>query len=395
MLDQSGRQKNIYFIPFSNFFFMKVGFLIRRLGFGGAERQLICLATGLVKRGHEIVVFTYYKNETLDPDLVREGVRLVCLDKAGKWETVSFLYRLIWNLRKENLDILYSFSISANVVGRISVYLVNPRPKLVWRIATSYLDYSRYDFSAKFLSWVERAFSRTVPLVVSNSYAGRKYALETGFKSPLIEVIPNGISISDPCLTPVLIKDLRRQWGVPVGSKLVGIVGRIDPIKGYEVFINAAKKINDQSRSTYFLCLGDGPPGYLALLKAMVREYKLESRFIWLSASKDVHKIMSCLDVLACPSLGEGFPNVVAEGLLCGVLTVASDVGDVAKIIPRDDFVVNNLTGENFAIAIIKALDTVGSENLEYRLLCQKLMVEKYSVDRYLDRTENLLMKYL
>jgi glycosyltransferase involved in cell wall biosynthesis len=281
------------------------------------------------------------------------------------------------------------------VLGRISVYLVNPKPKLVWRIATSYLDYSKYNFSAKFLSWLERALSRTVPLVVSNSYAGRKYALKTGFKSPSIEVIPNGISINNPCLTPKVIEDVRRKWGVPIGSKLVGIVGRIDPIKGYEVFINAAKKINDQSRSTYFLCLGDGPPGYLASLQAMVREHRLESRFIWLAASKDVHKIISCLDVLACPSLGEGFPNVVAEGLLCGVVTVASDVGDVAKIIPRDDFVVNNLTGENFAIAIIKALDTVGSENLEYRLLCQKLMVEKYSVDRYLDRTENLLMKYL
>jgi glycosyltransferase involved in cell wall biosynthesis len=374
---------------------MKVGFLIRRLGFGGAERQLICLAAGLVKRGHEIVVFTYYQNELLDSDLLREGVRLVCLDKAGRWETLTFLYRLIRNLRKENLDILHSFSISTNVLGRISIYLVNPKPKLVWRIATSYLDYSKYDFSAKLLSWVERALSRTVPLVVSNSYAGRKYALETGFKSPSIEVIPNGISISNPRLTPVLIKDVRKQWGVPAGSKLVGIVGRIDPIKGYEIFIHAAKKINEQSQSTYFLCVGDGPSDYLASLKAMVQEYNLESRFIWLSASKDVHKIISCLDVLACPSLGEGFPNVVAEGLLCGVLTVASDVGDVAKIIPRDDFVVKNLTGEHLAIAINKALDTIGLENLEYCLLCQKLMVKHYSVDRYVDQTEKLLMSYL
>ena len=374
---------------------MKVGFLIRRLGFGGAERQLICLAAGLAKRGHEIVVFTYYVNGSLDSDLLDAGVRLVCLNKTSKWETLTFLYRLISNLRKEHLDILYSFSISANVLGRISVYLVNPKPKLVWRIATSYLDYSKYDFSAKLLSWVERALSRTVPLIVSNSYAGREYALETGFKSPSIKVIPNGISISNPCLTPKLIEDIRRQWGVPIESRLVGIVGRIDPIKGYEVFINAAKRINDQSQSNFFLCLGDGPSDYLNSLKTMVRDQKLESRFIWLSASRDVHKIISCLDVLVCPSLGEGFPNVVAEGLLCGVLTVASDVGDVAKIIPCDDFVVNNLTGENLAIAIIKALDTIGSESLQYRILCQKMMVEKYSVDRFVDRTEKLLMHYL
>jgi glycosyltransferase involved in cell wall biosynthesis len=107
-----------------------------------------------------------------------------------------------------------------------------------------------------------------------------------------------------------------------------------------------------------------------------------------------VHKIISCLYVLVCPSLGEGFPNVVPEGLLCSLLTVASDVGDVAKIIPSADFIVNNLTGENLAMAVIRALDTIGPESRQYCLQCQNLMVENYSVDRYVDQTEKLLMQY-
>jgi hypothetical protein len=158
---------------------MKIGFLIRRLRFGGAERQLICLAAGLAKRGHEIVVFTYYENGSLDSEFLNEDVRLACLNKARRWETLGFLYRLVWNLRKENLGILYPSSISANVLGRISVYLVNPKPKLVWRIATSYLDYSKYDFSAKLLSWLERALSRTVWLVISNLMLVRNMGWKT------------------------------------------------------------------------------------------------------------------------------------------------------------------------------------------------------------------------
>ena len=80
---------------------MKVMFLIRSLEYGGAERQLALLARGLRTRGHDVSVAVFYPRGPLAEELRSAGVRVVCLEKRGRWDLLGFFLRTARALRRE------------------------------------------------------------------------------------------------------------------------------------------------------------------------------------------------------------------------------------------------------------------------------------------------------
>jgi len=60
---------------------MRILFLIRSMNYGGAERQLVALATGLKKTGHCVVVAAFYSGGPLQEELERVGI---CVQGLGK-----------------------------------------------------------------------------------------------------------------------------------------------------------------------------------------------------------------------------------------------------------------------------------------------------------------------
>src|SRR5215470_14987403 len=88
---------------------MKILFLTRALDYGGAERQLITLASGLRRRGHHVAVAVFYEGGALEPDLKQAGVSVHSLRKAGRWDMIGFLLRLVRLVRHEKPDILHGY----------------------------------------------------------------------------------------------------------------------------------------------------------------------------------------------------------------------------------------------------------------------------------------------
>ena len=74
---------------------MRILFLVRSLDYGGAERQLSLLAPGLTRRGHDIGVAVFYAGGLLARPLEDAGVRVVDLEKRGRWSMGLFVPRLI------------------------------------------------------------------------------------------------------------------------------------------------------------------------------------------------------------------------------------------------------------------------------------------------------------
>ncbi|MGZ5164987.1 MAG: glycosyltransferase, partial [Burkholderiales bacterium] len=75
--------------------------LTRALDTGGAQRQLVELALGLKRSGWEVTVATFYPGGPLEAPLRTAGVRIISLDKRGRWDVLPFIWRLIKLLRRE------------------------------------------------------------------------------------------------------------------------------------------------------------------------------------------------------------------------------------------------------------------------------------------------------
>ncbi|MEK7801721.1 MAG: glycosyltransferase, partial [Pseudomonadota bacterium] len=94
-----------------------VMFLARSLERGGAERQLVLLATGLAARGHLVSVAVFYGGGIYEAELASAGVRIVDLRKQGRWDFLPFLCRLVRVLRIERPATLHGYLTVPNVLA--------------------------------------------------------------------------------------------------------------------------------------------------------------------------------------------------------------------------------------------------------------------------------------
>src|SRR4051794_179538 len=96
---------------------LSIFLLVRSLTVGGAERQLVQLATGLLERDQTVRVGVFYAGGPLAADLQSRGVEIVDLRKTGRWDVFGFLTGTISHLRRLRPDVIYSFLGGANIVA--------------------------------------------------------------------------------------------------------------------------------------------------------------------------------------------------------------------------------------------------------------------------------------
>ena len=318
---------------------MKVVFLVRSLEKGGAERQLVTLAKGLYKAGETVTVAVFYAGGELEPELEEAGIPICRLGKKGRSDIFGFWGRLIRFLRHENMDVLYSHLPGANILAVVTKPLLG-NTRLAWRLAASYVDLSRYDQFTRWTYWLEARLSRFADLIVVNSRAGLKYAVKRGFPENRLTILPNGFDINWFRHDHEGRQRVRKEWGVPESSKLIGLVGRLDPMKDHPNFLQAAVKLTQKRNDVHFVCVGDGPAAYTKQIHELARRLGFDGRVIWAGMRDDMPAVHSAIDVGTCASYGEGFPNVVGEAMACGTPCVVTDVGDCDWIVGNTGVVV-------------------------------------------------------
>jgi len=126
---------------------------------------------------------------------------------------------------------------------------------------------------------------------------------------------------------------LRAELGLPSDSLVVGFVGRLTFQKGVPILLAAMAEICHELPRARLLVVGDGPDR--AKLEKETVQLGLTGRVIWLGAQPPgrVHQLLGVLDVLAAPSLYEGFGLMAAEALAAGVPVVASRVEGLTEVV--------------------------------------------------------------
>jgi len=318
---------------------MDIAFLIRSLEGGGAERQLVTLAKGLHARGHRVRVLTFYGGGLFEGDLKASGCSPISLGKGGRWDLLGFFIRLVRMLRDDKPQVIHAYMGPSNIL----VSLLKPLlagVKVAWGVRGAQKDLSHYDRFTRFSYWAECRLSRFADLIIANSRAGLRHAVLHGFPSDRMVVIPNGIDTTRFRPDGESRTALRTIWGVADEEPLIGLVGRIDPVKDHLGFLEAAAKVAAVHPKVRFVCIGGGPKTCAAHLASEADRLGLAGRLRWEGPHADMPKVYPALDLLVSSSRGEGFSNVIAEAMACGVPAVVTDVGDSAWIVEGSGLVV-------------------------------------------------------
>jgi glycosyltransferase involved in cell wall biosynthesis len=126
--------------------------------------------------------------------------------------------------------------------------------------------------------------------------------------------------------------EARRRLGIAVEAKTILWVGRMVPVKGLDVLLEACARLRQQGTAFQLYLVGDGP--LKAGLEAASRARGLDRHltFVGPVLQPQLAGWYRASDLTVLPSLSEGVPNVLRESQSCGTRFVASDVGGIAEI---------------------------------------------------------------
>jgi glycosyltransferase involved in cell wall biosynthesis len=374
---------------------MKIMFLIRSLEVGGAERQLVSLARGLQEIGHRVSVAVFYSGGKLEVDLENSGVTIHSLEKKGRWDIIDFSTRVVKLLRSQKVDIFHSYLPGANIIAALAKPLLGKTP-VVWAVAASNMDMSRYDRLARFTYWLEARLARFPELIISNSNSGLLCAVQRGFPEDKMIVLPN------PHDTEKFRNDIngrqriRQEWSIKDTDILLGTVARLDAMKDHSNFIKAASILSQERKDVRFICVGDGPDEYKLELKNLTVKLGVDKLFIWPGPRQDMPDIYSALDINTCSSsFGEGLPNAIGEAMSCETPCVVTDVGDCARIVGDTGEVVAPGSPQALANGWSSIIARISIDAIAVGQLCRERIVNNFSKQKAVEMTDIEFSKLL
>ncbi len=348
--------------------------LIRSLDMGGAERQVCVLAQALHQKGYKVTVGLFYSGGILEKILREEGVSIYALDKKGRWDLIGWFWRYLKAIRDVNPDIIYSFLTTSNIVAITGFFFI--RKPVVWGIRASNMDLENYDWLAKLTAWAEKRLSRFVKVIIFNANVSRQYCQSVGYFLNNAVVIPNGIDTNIFKPEPDSKKlATRNQLAIPSDALVVGMLARVDPMKDYETFLDAARVLSPKYENLYFVTAGMGTD--------TASWHSLPARFLRLGRWENVPVLLNILDIMVLSSsYGEGFPNVIGEAMACGIPTIATDVGDAAYIVGDQGIIIPPRNPK----ALIQAIESMMQDTPSQDMIRNRI-VSHFDVPQMVNQT--------
>jgi glycosyltransferase involved in cell wall biosynthesis len=309
---------------------MPVLHLITGLHLGGAETALYRYLKMQLPSEDKVVSLTDfgYYGEKLTLDGV--DVSNVGMDKKDLFGTVLALVRLIVYMRRERPVSIVCWMYHPMLLS-FFIKLVLPKSRIVWMVRHSLDGLHENSGLTNFIIKVCAAFSRFVPnAIVFNSLRSKQQHIMIGYRKHSSLWVPNGVDLRHFCPDVLERNNVRAEMGVRDSQFVVVFVGRLEAIKGPEIFLQALCFLEELD----FFAVVVGREGKYR--KSDLLQFlpdRLRERFKYIGETADVVRYLRAADLFVNSSHSEGFPNSLIEAMAVGLPCVATDVGDSATIV--------------------------------------------------------------
>lgn len=307
---------------------MKVLHLISGGDTGGAKTHVINLLQELNKRIH-VKVICFIKAEFYY-EAKEKGIPIEVYEQEKRYD-LSIIKRLVEEIRKEKYDLIHSHGARANFI----TYVVKKFCDIP-AVTTIHSDY-KLDFKGSFYKSLVYKNLNYLSLKHMDYYIGvsesfRDMLIARNFDPDRIMTVYNGINIEEVESRDVN-EDFFEEYGIALDENTVkvGILARLHPVKGVDVFIKAAHKVLQKRQDVEFFIAGDGEERE-KLLK-LIKELKVDNKVHLLGYLQDPYSFISQIDVNSNTSYSESFPYVILEGGVFKKPIIASNVGGVKDLV--------------------------------------------------------------
>lgn len=346
---------------------------------GGTEIQTLNLVQALVAGGHRVVTVCYFEfSEDMVTRFRKSGSEVVCLSptgaRIGGWRGIWFLYKEFWAiLKRYKPEVAHVQYMAPGAIPILLLRLLGMRQI----IATAHTAADIYP-NLRLVHFIQRhcvrAFTCITELAEQSFFGSSQlYGEATQLKHRNHFTIYNAL----PPLFSILKK--KRVFSYPI---TIGVVSRLDEIKGMDWVVPAFARVKSQYPNTRLIVVGDG-----SLQEKMQQQaQKLKCVDIEWAGRQPQERLAewySRMDIVLMPSRSEGFGLTAIEAMANGCVVVASRTGGLPEVV-RDGEV--GLLHEPGSVddMVDKITSLVGNISLLQRYSTAAIQyVGQYSFDRY------------
>jgi len=189
----------------------------------------------------------------------------------------------------------------------------------------------------------------------------------------------------------------REQLNIPEGSLVVGILGRLSPVKGHKYFIHSAEYIIKQIPHTIFIICGEDAQISAEELKDAVKTLSIEKTFRFVGRTKDVREIISLFDVGVISSVGsETICRVALEYMSMGKPVVGTKVNAIPEVVEDgvNGLVVESKNPRELAHALTELLQDERKRE-KFGEKSRSIVLDKFTLDIFAQKTEQVYFSLL
>jgi glycosyltransferase involved in cell wall biosynthesis len=302
----------------------------------GVGRHVIDVVKAMTTRGHEVHLL--HSVSRCDDALLKElhgssrfRHRAFPMRRGPHWSDVAVLLELARYMRTFGpFDVIHGHSSKGGGYARLlSAFLPSACVYTPNAFVTLAPQLGRFERAV--YAMIERGLARFTDTVVCVSHQEIQHAASLGIDKERLALIPNAIAPFDVSVAP----RLQERLGLRTDTLIIGFVGRLDEQKAPRVLVEAMVDVLARGHDIHVVMIGAGP--LRAELEGLTNSCGMARRFSWVGDIPS-RSWLPGFDILAMPSLYEGFSYVLLEGLCAGVPIVCTPVGGVREAGFADGF---------------------------------------------------------
>jgi glycosyltransferase involved in cell wall biosynthesis len=237
-------------------------------------------------------------------------------------------------------DVIQSWLYHANLISALSIRsMADKAPPLIWGLRGSLVRFTASSIPLWLVILWTRCIAATPSLILANSPISIQQHIKLGYPSNKMRFLPNGFDADKVFRSEDARSEIRSQLGIGDNDPVIAVCGRADPSKGFPLFLRAFAKICQETPTAVALMIGRGLDESPELT-ALISELGIRERVRRIGYTNTPQHYMSAADIGCSSSITEGFPNVVAESMLCELPMVVTDVGMSRDIVGEHGVVV-------------------------------------------------------
>jgi len=363
---------------------MKILQICGSYSWGGLEMQTFSISEALSESGNEVVIICP-QNSQFEKEKFKYGTCIYTINYKNNFFTVIQLF--INALQIINPDIIHcQLSKDLHFVVPALKYLKYKTPLVFTKRMSSNIN--KKDFIHQhFYNRIDKIYAIS-EFVKSNMFT------TTSVKPERIEVLYNGVNLERFNLKLYNKNEEKAKYSIDSNTIVIGITGRISPLKGHIEFIDAMAILKKLvSKNIKFIIVGGasfGEEDYYNQIKKYGIEKLGINNIIFTGYTNDIPKFLSIMDYFVFPSYEESLGNVVLEAMAMGIPVVASNSGAVPEIIKHNytGILVNSKDDQAIALGVLDYLLNKGKVDI-IRQNAISYIKENHNFDLYIDKLQN------